>query len=379
MTAEPGTDVAPRPSGVVSVAGRIERLRGTFADVADGLLVTELANIRYLTGFTGSAGVLLVTGDAALLVTDGRYRTQASEQLGAAGAGAGVALEIGGVAAQRDALVALAGRASVRRLGLEADHISWGAQRRWAEALPAVEAVPTSGLVEQLRQVKDDGELARMAHAAAVADAALAEVLPMLGEGPTESAFAIALDAAMRRLGADDRAFETIVASGPNAAKPHARPGVRVVEAGDPVVVDFGAMVDGYRSDMTRTFCVGGEPTGRLAEVFAVVGAAQALGVAAVADGIAAAEVDRACREHIAAAGMGEAFEHGTGHGVGLDIHEAPAVGPGTTAILRTGAVVTVEPGVYLPGLGGVRIEDTVVVTERGCRVLTNFPKDIAA
>jgi Xaa-Pro aminopeptidase/Xaa-Pro dipeptidase len=213
--------------------------------------------------------------------------------------------------------------------------------------------------------------VARIAAAAAIADAALGEVLGMLGDGRTEEEVALALDTAMRRLGSQDRAFETIVASGPNAAKPHARPSSRRIEAGDPVVIDFGATFDGYRSDMTRTFCVGGAPSAELARVFEVVAEAQAAGVAAVADGVVSGD--------IALSGWAEAFEHGTGHGVGLDIHEAPAVGPGSTAILTPGVVVTVEPGIYLAGVGGVRIEDTVVVTDQGCRPLTAFTKDIAA
>jgi len=376
VTGGPG----PAPQGVLGVAGRIDRLREAFADAeVDALLVTSMVNIRYLTGFTGSAGVLLVTGDEALLATDGRYRTQAAEQLDAAGAARQVDLVIGGVLAQRDAKASLAGRGGAGRLGLEAEHVTWAAKRRWSEGLRGSEPVPTTALVERLRQVKDDGELARMAYAAAVADAALGSVLGMLGAGHTEREVAQELDAAMRRLGADDRAFETIVASGPNAAKPHARPGPRRIGPGDPVVVDFGATYDGYRSDMTRTFVVGGEPSAALAQVFAVVGAAQSAGVGAVRAEVATGEVDRVCRELIAEAGFGEAFEHGTGHGVGLDIHEAPSVAPGSTAILAPGVVVTVEPGVYLAGVGGVRVEDTIVVTHDAARVLTLFPKDIAA
>jgi Xaa-Pro aminopeptidase len=195
----------------------------------------------------------------------------------------------------------------------------------------------------------------------------------------TESQFALALDTAMRRGGAEGTAFETIVASGPNSAKPHHRPGERVIVPGDPVVVDFGAIFEGYRSDMTRTFCVGAEPTGELARVFAVVKEAQAAGVAAVRSGIGAKEVDEVCRQVIGDAGWADAFEHGTGHGVGLDIHEAPTVSPLGTAILGPGVVVTVEPGVYLPGLGGVRIEDTLVVTAEGSRSLTGFTKEVAA
>jgi len=227
-----------------------------------------------------------------------------------------------------------------------------------------------------------------MARAAEIADQALASVLPLLaasarpgtgtGHPLTEAAFAAALDHAMRERGAEDRAFETIVASGENSAKPHARPGSREIRPGDPVVVDFGAVFDGYRSDMTRTFCVGGPPTGELAAVFDVVAASQRAGVDAVEAGVTADEVDRACREVIAASGWAERFEHGTGHGVGLDIHEAPPVGPGSTAILAPGTVVTVEPGVYLPAVGGVRIEDMLVVTGNGSRTFTRFPKEVA-
>jgi Xaa-Pro aminopeptidase len=363
----------------MEVAERLARLRPQVtAAAADSLLVTTLPNIRYLTGFSGSAGLLLVTGDQALLATDGRYRTQAAEQLDLAGLAGSVELVVGGVQVQRDAIVALAGQGGTR-VGLEAENVTWAGQRRWAETLVAAEMVASGGLVEGLRLVKDAGEVARIAAAAAIADAALGEVLAMLGQGRTEEEVALALDTAMRRLGSQDRAFETIVASGPNAAKPHARPTRRPIQVGDPVVIDFGATFDGYRSDMTRTFCVGGSPASELAKVFEVVAEAQAAGVAAVAAGVVSGAIDKVCRDRIAASGWAEAFEHGTGHGVGLDIHEAPAVGPGSTAILATGVVVTVEPGIYLAGVGGVRIEDTVVVTDQGCRPLTAFTKDIAA
>ena len=375
------------PLAPLSVAGRLARLRAALAAVGtegprpEALVVTTPANIRWLTGFTGSAGVLVVTEDHALLATDGRYRTQASEQLGAAGVEADVDLCIGGVAAQREALAATASSAGA--VGLEAGDVTWSAVHTWEEVLAPRPLVATHGVVEDLRVVKDAGEVARMERAAAIADAALGTVLPLLhgaagGAALTESAFAAALEHAMRTHGAEDRAFETIVASGENSAKPHARPGQRVIRAGDPVVVDFGATFDGYRSDMTRTFCIGGAPTGELATVFAVVAESQVAGVEAVAPGVATGDVDKVCRDRIAAAGWGERFEHGTGHGVGLDIHEGPAVGAGSTAILQPGTVVTVEPGVYLPALGGVRIEDTLVVTGSGSRPLTRFPKEVA-
>jgi Xaa-Pro aminopeptidase len=371
----------------LQVSGRLDRLRGLLntagedGDAIGGLLVTTPANVRWLSGFTGSAGILLVTGDDAVLATDGRYRTQASEQLAAAGADTDIGICIGGAQVQRDEVVRRAG--GLGSLGLEADHISWAAQRAWDGLLDGPRLVPTRGVVEGLRRVKDAGEVARMERAAAIADDALAEVLPLLSAAGvdgelTESRFAAALDHAMRLRGAEESAFETIVASGENSAKPHARPGERAIRAGDPVVVDFGAVFDGYRSDMTRTFCIGGEPTGELASVFEVVAESQQSGVRSVVPGATAGSVDQACREVIAASGWGERFEHGTGHGVGLDIHEEPSVGPGSTAILLPGTVVTVEPGVYLPGTGGVRIEDTLVVTEDASRSLTQFPKEVA-
>lgn len=374
----------------LKVSGRLDRLRALFADAGDeggalgGLLVTAPANIRWLSGFSGSAGLLLVTRDAALLTTDGRYRTQSSEQLRAAGALDEIAVCIGGAAEQRDAVAARV--KALGSLGLEGDSLSWSAQQRWEEVLAPAALVCTGGLVERLRMVKDASEIARMERAASIADSALESTLPLLaacgvtgGDGRvTESGFAAALDHAMRVLGAEDRAFETIVASGENSAKPHARPSDRAIRAGDPVVVDFGAIFDGYRSDMTRTFCVGGEPTGELASVFDVVAASQRAGVEVVGPGVASGSVDEVCRGIIADAGWADRFEHGTGHGVGLDIHEGPSVGPGSTAILAAGTVVTVEPGVYLPGTGGVRIEDTLVVTPDGSRPLTLFPKEVA-
>ncbi len=369
----------------LEVAGRLDRLRDRFETCGvDALIVTNLANVRYLSGFSGSAGVVVVTGKGALLTTDGRYRTQSAEQVASAGGAEQLDIAIGNGEGQRAAVRAALEAASPGRVGLEAEDVSWAGSKRWRELFDdQTSAVAVTGAVEALREVKDAGELYRMARAAAIADGALSEVLPLLAEAGsgavTEGSFALALDTAMRRGGAEDRAFDTIVAVGPNSAKPHHQPTDTPLSPGQPVVVDFGATYDGYRSDMTRTFWLGGEPTGELAQVFAVVADSQAKGVAAVRAGVAAKDVDTVCREVIAKAGFAERFEHGTGHGVGLDIHEAPTVSQQGTAILAAGTVVTVEPGVYLPGLGGVRIEDTLVVTEDGSRTLTAFTKDVAA
>lgn len=368
-----GADLAP-----LAVAGRLERLRERLGDVGvDALLVTSLVNVRWLTGFTGSAGVLVVGSARVVLATDGRYRTQSADQVAAAGVADVVDIAVGGLEDQAAAIVAAVSPEG-RRVGFEATQLTVSAHEQWATRLSGSTLVPTRGVVEDLRVAKDAGELARMERAASIADAALADVLPALSEaGMTERRFAAELDHAMRLRGAEEPAFETIVAAGERSAMPHARPGSDPIRPGDAVVVDFGAVYDGYRSDMTRTFCVGGEPAGELAVVFSLVAEAQAAGVAAVAPGVTAGAVDAVCRDRIASAGYGERFEHGTGHGVGLEIHEAPSVAPGSTAILTPGTVVTVEPGVYLPGAGGVRVEDTLVVTEAGARALTRFPKSV--
>ena len=358
------------------VAGRLGRLRPRLADAGcDGLLVTHLVNVRYLTGFTGSAGLLLVLPDDAVLTTDGRYRDQAAEQLAAAEVEARVEVRPT-VSGQHDVL-ADATR-GIGRLGLEADSVTWAQQRRLASAVFAdAEMIATEALVEALRRVKDEGEIERMGEAARIADEALAAVRPLLGQGVTEREVALGLDYEMRRLGADGSSFETIVASGPNGAKPHARPTDRRVQPGELVVIDFGAVVDGYCSDMTRTLCVGEPAEDVLLRMVATVKESQREGVAAVRAGVRARDVDDTCRTVIADAGWGDAFIHGTGHGVGLEIHEAPRVASTSDDVLATGHVVTVEPGVYLAEHGGVRIEDTVVVTDDGCTVLTNAPKEL--
>lgn len=369
-------DPAPDQLPPMDVAARVDRLRPQVdAAGCDALVVTNLTNIRYLTGFTGSAAIVLVTPDELLFVSDGRYQTQSADQLAAAGVDARIEI----VAADADAVVAAAATAAgVQRLGLESQSVTWSQQRRWATDLfRGGELVPTTSMVEELRLVKDPGEAARIRSACAIADAALEQVRPRLLDGPTEVEFSLELDAAMRRLGAEDVSFDTIVASGPNGAKPHHRPSERRIAQGDLVVIDFGALVDGYHSDMTRTVAVGdvGDERRRMLEV---VLAAQEAGVQTVSAGATAAQVDAACRSVIDDAGWGEAFLHSTGHGVGLDIHEEPRVSGRSAATLVAGHVVTVEPGVYLPGLGGVRIEDTVLVTEDGCDRLTLTPKDPA-
>ncbi len=358
----------------MDVVARARRLRDRFPDAGiDALLVTRLPNVTYLTGFTGSAGMLLVGPDELVFVTDGRYAEQAADQL--ADAGVTVRIEVRVTqSAQREAMSAAA--RGYRRLGLEAHGVTWAQQRAFeAEWFPGVDLIPTEHLVEDLRRVKEPAEVARIQAACAIGDEALAAALPMLAEKPTERDFALRLEFEMRARGATRTSFDPIVASGPNGAKPHARPSSRSIEPGEPVVLDFGCVVDGYCSDMTRTVSVG-DPGTDAWRVYEVVRTAQQAGRDAVRAGAECAAVDRACRVVIEEAGWGDAFVHGTGHGVGLEIHEAPRVAATARDTLATGYVVTVEPGVYLPGVGGVRIEDTVAVTGDGAGVLTTFPKE---
>lgn len=337
----------------------------------DALVVTDLVNVRWLTGFTGSSGRAVVRAGGVTLVTDGRYGEQARCELGAAGC-PGEVLEGRTQAEQDEHLTRLV--SGVASVGFEAEHVSVAAHDRlWA--LLGRDLVRTSGLVEDGRRVKDAAELARIERAAMIADAALADVIPMLTDRPTERELCDDLEAAMRRRGSDEPSFPTIIASGPNAAMAHHRPSPSLISEGHTVVMDFGATVDGYHSDITRTYIVG-EPTPLQQEAYDVVLAAQRSGVAAVRPGATSAELDAACRDAIAAAGWGEWFVHGTGHGVGLRIHEAPWITRSHSDVVRVGDVLTVEPGVYRGDFGGVRIEDLVVVTDDGCRPLTRTPKD---
>jgi Xaa-Pro aminopeptidase len=358
----------------MDVPDRCGRVRGRFADAGvDGLVVTRPPNVRYLTGFTGSAGIVVLTADSLVFVTDGRYAEQSRAQLAAAGVDAEVV--IGATAAEQ--LAALVEAASpCTRLGLEAHGVTWAQQREYELAFAGHELVATRGIVEAERQVKEAGEVARIRAACAIADEALAEVLPTLLDGPSEREFALALEFGMRRRGASGVSFDPIVAAGPNGALPHARPSARPIGRGELVVIDFGCVVDGYCSDMTRTVSVG-EPDADAVDLWQLVLAAQEAGRAAVAAGVECGAIDGAARTVIEHAGLAHAFVHGTGHGVGLEIHEDPRVARTSTGTLAAGCVVTVEPGVYLPGVGGVRIEDTLVVTSDGAVALTEFPKQL--
>jgi Xaa-Pro aminopeptidase len=360
-------------------AARRDRVRaGLVAHGADRVLVTSPPNVRYLTGFSGSNGQVLV-GAAAVddrLVTDERYTERAAVEA--------PDLE---VIRSRDPFapaLAASGGESDGRLAVEAEHLTWAAAERLRQRAEeaGVEVVATTGLVEAVREVKDGHELAALERACALTVAALEElVVERVAPGVTERALATWLERRFVDLGAEGVAFPSIVAGGPNGAVPHHAPSDRPLAAGELVTIDCGAEVGGYHADCTRTVLVGdgaGADTGRLAEVHDVVVRAQEAGRAAAVAGVTGGDVDAAARAVIEVAGYGEAFVHGTGHGVGLEVHEAPAIARGSRDELRVGTVLTVEPGVYLPGVGGVRVEDTVVVTGDGPpRVLTELPRGL--
>lgn len=384
-----GDAVSYRAGGVAGdeVAVRAARRADVLAAApgeAELLLITGLRNVRYLSGFSGSHGVLALirpgaaraavagadgTAEApSVLGTDGRYTLQCGQECPE------LPLLI-----DRAALTGLARQlteSGVHRIAVEADHLTMAQGAALVRDF-GCELVPTSGLVEQRRTLKDPGEIEALRAACAASDAALTDLVPSIRVGMTEIEIARRLEWLMGEHGAEAPAFETIVAGGPNSAIPHHSPTARALESGDFLKIDFGARVRGYHADMTRTFVVGAGPAAWQSEVHALVSAAQAAGRAALGEGVELSEVDRASRGIIEDAGYAEQFPHGLGHGVGLEIHEVPFLGARAAGRLRTSMTVTVEPGVYLPGRGGVRIEDTLLVTDSGSVPLTMFPREL--
>ena len=329
------------------------------------LLVTNLVNVRYLTGFSGTNGACIVGPSDRAFLTDFRYIERAASEIGG--------WELGAVSVEW--ATGLAERLN-GRCGFEDQHVSVRMLRELTENAPeSVELVPAGGLPEKLRRVKDDDELRAIAQAAILADEVYEWTVAQGLAGKTELEVARTAQARMRELGAEP-SFPPIVAAGPNGAMPHAEPGEREIQSGDLVIFDMGAELDGYCSDCTRTFAVG-KPRGEAAEVYKLVQNAQAAGLEALAVGKNAKEVDGAARKLIADAGHGDHFGHGLGHGVGLEVHEAPRLSQRSDDVLESGEVVTVEPGVYIPARLGVRIEDLVVVTDGGHDNLSGLPKEL--
>lgn len=337
-----------------------------------GFLSVHPPNVRYLTGFTGSAGYLIVGHERTGLVTDARYREQAAEEVPS-----GVEVWIADDGWRPEVADRLPEATRDGPVGFESDHVTVRGRERLGEEAPAVAWTAVDGLVETLRERKGSDELQRIRSAARLGDRVLGDFLDRVPvEGATEAELAAELDYRLRRAGSEGVAFDTIVAAGPRSALPHASPSERAVREGDLLLVDFGARADGYCSDMTRVFSLGA-PEEWQRELHAAVVEAQRAALEALGPGVEAADVDGAARDSLQAVGLAEHFGHSTGHGIGLEVHEGPSLSARSDARLEPGHVVTVEPGAYLPGRGGVRIEDDVAVLEDGAEVLTGFSRNL--
>lgn len=350
---------------------RVSKLREALASLnIDAVLITNPVNRKYVSGFTGTAGYVVVTAERAYLFTDFRYVTQANEQ--AHGFDIVEHDSVKPLASIRDVL----GSAGLNKLGFEQHDVSYGAYQKYVSELGSdITLVPTEGVVEKLRRIKDAGELQVIKEAVAVADAAFAHILTFARPGMKETEVSLELEMFMRRKGAASSSFSTIVASGERSALPHGVASDRVIGTNEFLKTDFGALYKGYCSDLTRTIFIG-TPTPKHREIWDIVLEAQLAALSGIRPGMTGREADALARDIITKYGYGDNFGHGTGHAVGMEIHESPRLSKTETAVLEPGMVVTVEPGIYLPGFGGVRIEDMVVVTESGCEILTKSSKE---
>jgi Xaa-Pro aminopeptidase len=352
---------------------RLDKLRRSLAqsdEGVDALLVYQPENRRYLSGFTGSEAMLLVTRDRAMLATDSRYWEQAERE----------ALEFSlfkittRYVMQMTDLLAAAG--NPKHIGFESTFITVDHLDQLTDAAPDVEWIATKGLIEDLRVIKDESEIALMRRAARIADDGFEFLRRTLRPGMTEHEAAWELEAHMRTHGADKIAFDLIVGSGPGGAEPHHHSGSRVIEAGEPIVLDLGAQVNGYHSDLTRTICLGKPKDERFMEIYTIVLHAQEAALNGIRAGMTGIEADRLARDVIVAAGHGDHFGHGLGHGVGLAVHEEPRASRLAEDAILAGSTLTIEPGIYVPGWGGVRIEDLTLVDKNGVQLLSHASKE---
>jgi Xaa-Pro aminopeptidase len=367
-----------------ALAHRHARIREALETLSlDALIVTPFTNIRYLSNHVGTAGVLVLTREALHLLVDFRY--QESVRALQASAGACPGLRVWDVpASYEEALIACLAEIGAVTVGFEAAHVSVARHDWWRETIAArrldIVLRSTERVVEQARMIKDASEIVTLRDAAARLDQVMPAVRAAVHAGETERSIAGVIEAAMREVGYERMAFDTIVASGPHSAMPHYRAGTRALASGDLLVLDFGGVLDGYCCDLTRTVSIG-VPSREARRVYDAVRDAHAAAIAAVKPGIEASAVDAAARNVLVERGLGEAFGHGTGHGLGLEVHEEPRIGKPRadmpSVALAPGMVFTIEPGAYLPGFGGVRIEDDVLVTATGCEVLTRLPREL--
>jgi len=348
---------------------RLARLLERFPPLGvDAVLFFEMKNIRYLTGFTGSDGVFLLLPDKGVLLVDGRYITQAGEEAPQS--------EVVQYRDKISGVVSALAEQEIKRAGFEAAVLSVELHEKLRGKLAPDLLMPLTEALTGIRSVKDGQEVLLLRKAVDIATEALLQVIELIRPGVEERTIALEMDYRMRALGSEETSFSTIVASGPNAALPHARPGQRRLEEGDAVVMDYGAVHGGYHSDETCTVVLG-RADAKFREVYAIVKDAHARAIEAVRAGAICREIDRIARQVIEKKGYGPHFSHGTGHGVGLDVHEAPRLSALSDQVLEAGMVVTIEPGIYLPGQWGVRIEDMVLVKEDGCEILTKISKEL--
>jgi len=351
---------------------RLTKLRKALKEnQLDAILITRPENQRYLSGFTGGEGVLLITQEDALLLTDFRYYEQVAEEA--------PGFQLVKVEAKMpQVLRPLLRERDVGALGFEATHLPFAQYREWKKAPRGTKWLPADEIVDKLRMIKDEGELDKIRKAIAISDMACEHIRKFMKVGMTEKEVAWELEIYMRTHGAEGLAFPTIVGSGPNGAKPHAVLQDRPIQKGEAVVLDLGAQVEGYNSDITRTICLG-KPDKELCEIYDIVLRAQLAAEAAAKPGMIGQEIDAIARSIISEAGHAEHFGHGLGHGVGLAVHEGPRAGPNASMTMEAGMLCTIEPGIYVPGLGGVRIEDIVLFTAGGVEVLTQARKEFRA
>ncbi|MBP2242505.1 Xaa-Pro aminopeptidase [Cytobacillus eiseniae] len=350
---------------------RLDKLRDMFAELGiDAMLITNDQNRRYMTGFTGTAGLVLVTKEEAFLVVDFRYVDQATEQ-----AKAFSIIEVSTKADLLEEIVRQTDRLKVAKLGFEQNHVNYYSYTEYNERINA-EMIPLSNAIESLRMIKDKEEIAAIKTAAEIADAAFTQLLDFIRPGVTEIEVSNELEFYMRKQGATSSAFDIIVASGFRSAFPHGVASNKKIEKGEMITLDFGAYYQGYRSDITRTVAVG-EPNNDLKGIYTIVFEALSKALSSIKPGILGKEADAFSRDYITEKGYGKQYGHGSGHGIGLDIHEEPFKNANCEIRLQPGMVLTVEPGIYIPKLGGVRIEDDILITQDGNEVLTHSPKEL--
>lgn len=348
---------------------KMNRLRAAFSkNDMDALLVTNLYNVRYVTNFTGDSSVALITEEDAYFITDSRYTEQAKDECG----GFDVVQHNGSIPHE---VARICKEKGIKRIGFEEKDVTYALYQTYVKELSA-EFIPVSGLVEELRMIKTPEEIQIIKVAADIADAAFKHILEFIKPGKTELEVSNELEFFMRKCGATSSSFDIIVASGARSALPHGVASGKLIETGDMVTLDFGALYKGYVSDITRTIAVG-QPSDQMKEIYEIVLGAQQKGVEEIRGGLTGKQADAICRDYITEKGYGPQFGHSTGHGIGLEVHEGPALSFRSDVVLKPGMVVTCEPGIYLEGIGGVRIEDDLLITENGNEPLTHSTKEL--